>query len=53
MDFGLSDNQKMFKRTFADLSDEVIQPDLYQYAFLYAANQYTLATYFVLRSVTI
>lgn len=26
MDFGLSDEQKMFKRTFADFSDEIIEP---------------------------
>lgn len=26
MDFGLSDDQKMFKRTFADFSDEVVAP---------------------------
>lgn len=26
MDFGLTDDQKMFKRTFADFSDEVIAP---------------------------
>jgi butyryl-CoA dehydrogenase len=26
MDFGLNDEQRMFKRTFADFSDEVIQP---------------------------
>jgi alkylation response protein AidB-like acyl-CoA dehydrogenase len=26
MDFGLTDEQKMFKRTFANFSDEVIQP---------------------------
>jgi alkylation response protein AidB-like acyl-CoA dehydrogenase len=26
MDFGLTDEQKMFKRTFADFSDEVVQP---------------------------
>lgn len=26
MDFGLSDEQKMFKRTFADFSDEVVAP---------------------------
>lgn len=26
MDFGLNDEQRMFKRTFADFSDEIIQP---------------------------
>ena len=26
MDFGLTDEQKMFKRTFADFSDEVVEP---------------------------